>query len=217
MSHPACDLAGIRYSRQKSRLTPALLSLLVAVGCSKSAGNQDTGSKPAAKGTDTVGAMQPEGAPPAMKAAGGGNEMAAAEPASGGAAAAGDDQFRLRPEEGKLSIEVPADAKSGTEVTAKVFVTPAGPYKINKEFPTKLTLESPEGVTIAKAKLTAGGAEQAKGDADAFEDKQLAFTVKLTPSKSGNHTVNGTFKFAVCDKDTCLAKKEQISIALAAQ
>jgi len=139
--------------------------------------------------------------------------------AAGGAAqpeGADDDPFRLKPDEGQLAIEAPAPTTPGTEVTAKILVTPTGPYKINKEFPTKLTLEGPDGVTIAKAQLTAGGVDQAKGDADAFEDKQLAFTVKLTPSKPGNHTINGTFKFAVCDKDTCLSKKEPIQIAVAA-
>ena len=104
----------------------------------------------------------------------------------------------------------------GWAVTATVRVTPSGAYHINKEFPTKLTLETPAGVTLAKALLTAGGQDQAKGDAEAFDEKQLAFNVKLTPS-SGTHTIKGTFKFAVCDKDTCLAKKEQISIVVAAK
>ena len=34
------------------------------------------------------------------------------------------------------------------------------------------------------------------------------FAVKLTPAASGSYTINGTFKFAVCDHDQCLAKKE---------
>lgn len=192
-------------------------SVAVVAACSKPSSNKDTGAKPVTTegakvmvpGGDTTGAPRmtmdnPEGAGQI-----GGDKGAAAR---GGA----DDSFRLKPEEGKLAVEAPADAKAGTEVTAKILVTPVGPYKINKEFPTKLTLETPTGVTIAKAQLTAGGHDQSKGDADAFEDKQLAFTVKLTPT-SGNHTINGTFKFAVCDKDTCLAKKEQISIAVAAK
>jgi len=132
------------------------------------------------------------------------------------ATGAGDDAFKLKAEEGKLSIEVPADAKAGAEVLAKVLVIPTDKYKVNKEFPTKLTLAKTDGVAIAKDTFTAGGSDQLKGDADAFEDKQLVFTVKLTPT-AGNHTVSGTFKFAVCDKDTCLAKKEQISIAVAAK
>jgi hypothetical protein len=72
-------------------------------------------------------------------------------------------------------------------------------------------------VTLAKAQLSAGGADKAKGDAEAFEERKMAFAVKLTPGASGNYTVNGTFKFAVCDKDQCRPKKETIAIAVAAQ
>jgi len=193
-----------------------LLSVLsfAAAGCSKPAANQDTGNTVKSDmggGKVTV----PGGEAPKMISGmeGAGPRGTGAPGIKGGA---GDDPFRLKPEEGKLAIEAPGDVVAGTEVTAKILVTPSDAYKINKEFPTKLTLESPEGVVLAKALMTAGGHDQAKGDADAFEDKQLVFTVKLTP-QSGNHTINGTFKFAVCDKDTCLAKKEQISIAVAAK
>ena len=195
-----------------------LLSVLglAAAGCSKPAANQDTGTTTAK--TDMGGGggrvAVPGGEAPKMTSGMGGS--GSAEGASGAKGSTADESFRLKPEEGQLAVEAPKDVVAGAELTVKIQVTPAGPYKINKEFPTKLTLESPSGVTLAKAQLTAGGHDQVKGDADAFEDKQLAFTVKLTPT-SGNHTINGTFKFAVCDKDTCLAKKEQISIVVAAK
>jgi hypothetical protein len=125
----------------------------------------------------------------------------------------------LQPEEGKLAIEAPADAKANTEATAKVIVTAGKEFKVNVEFPTKLTLENAQGVTIAKAELKAGGHDKAKGDADVFDEQSLVFAVKLTPTAAGNHTINGTFKFAVCDKagSTCLAKKERIAIQVAAK
>ena len=41
--------------------------------------------------------------------------------------------------------------------------------------------------------------------------------LKLTPAKTGSYTVNASFKFAVCDKDQCLPKKEQIAIVVAAK
>ena len=194
----------------------AVLGVLgLAAGCSKPAANQDTGTT-TAKGDMGGGKVAvPGGEAPKMASGmgGTGESTGGAVGAKGGSA---DESFRLKPEEGQLAVEAPKDVVAGAEVTVKILVTPAGPYKINKEFPTKLTFESPAGVTLAKAQLTAGGHDQVKGDADAFEDKQLAFSVKLTPT-SGNHTINGTFKFAVCDKDTCLAKKEQISIAVAAK
>jgi hypothetical protein len=182
-------------------------------GCSKPAANQDTGGKPTPNVVEER-VMVPGGEAPNMKM--GSPEGATLGGAPGGAKGGADDQFRLKAEEGALAIEAPKDAKAGAEVLAKITVTPAGPYHINKEFPTKLTFESPAGVTLAKAQLTAGGHDKAKGDADVFDDTQLAFTVKLTPAAAGTHTITGKFKFAVCDKDTCLAKSEQISFAVVA-
>jgi hypothetical protein len=127
------------------------------------------------------------------------------------------DRSRLKPEEGKLAIEPPADAKAGAEAVAKITVTPATGYHVNTEYPTKLTLTSPQGVTLAKAEFVAGGHDKAKGDADDFDEKQLAFTVKLTPAASGSYTINGSFKFAVCDASQCLPKKETIANTLAAK
>ncbi len=210
MSHPDGDRQMIRYHRVMSRWL--LLSIvLVSAACSKSAGpqNQDTGKSVESSGNGekiaVPGGAAPEGAPRGM----GGTESTAT-------IAGGDDAFKLKPEEGRLQIEVPPDAKAGAEVIAKVVVIPSDKYKVNKEFPTKLTLTPPAGVAIAKAEMKAGGADESKGDADALDDRQLVFSVKLTP-EAGNHTIDGTFKFAVCDKDTCLAKKEQISIAVAAK
>jgi hypothetical protein len=128
-----------------------------------------------------------------------------------------DDRTRLRPEEGKLAIEPPADAKAGAEAVAKITVIPGAGYHVNTEFPTKLTLTSPQGVVLAKAQLVAGGHDKAKGDADTLDEKQLAFAVKLTPAASGSYTINGDFKFAVCDASQCLPKRETIAIAVAAK
>ncbi len=189
-------------------LTFAAGVLTACTACNKSAANQEpAGGKPAgdpmaggAGGTKiAVPGAPTEAAPPPVKA--------------------GDDsRFRLRPAEGQLAIEVPADAKPNTETTVKVVVTPSDAYKVNTEFPTKLTLESPTGVTLAKTELKAGGHDKARGDADVFDEHHLVFPVKLTATAAGTYTVNGVFKFAVCDKagSTCLAKKEPIAIQLAA-
>ncbi len=223
MSHPRGTPSGIRYHRVMLR-TPSLLSVLAvvvavgaAVGCGTPAPTADHGSKTVA--IETVDRVEvpgtrgtPDQAPPTMNMGGPAGAIGGGPP--GGAAA--DNPFRLKPEEGTLAIVAPAEGPAGAEVVATVNVTPAGPYHINLEFPTKLDLTGPAAVVITKPKLTAGGHDKAKGDADAFEDGKLTFTVRMT-AQPGAHTVTGTFKFAVCDKDTCLAKKEQISIAVAAK
>lgn len=197
----------------------AALATVLAVSCSKSAGsNKDS---PKASGGPEVSAVPtggpPPGGPAGATAAGEPTGAPKGEGMQAGAPQADDPTFKLKPEEGQLSIEVPPDAKAGAETTAKVIVTPGPKFKINFEYPTKLTLTPPANVTIPKAELKAGGPSQVKGDAEKFEEKQLVFAVKLTPTASGSHTINGNFKFAVCDKDQCLVKRESISIQVAAK
>lgn len=190
------------------RFASLLLAALAGCsGCTKSA-NQETAS-----GESTAKATPLPSDNGAAKTVPVGGE---AQPQQRGG---NDARFRLQPEEGKLAIEAPADAKANTEATAKIKVTASSLYKVNTEFPVKLTLESPTGVTLAKAELKAGGHDKAKGDADAFDEHELVFAVKLTPASPGSYTINGTFKFAVCDKagSTCLAKKEPIAIQVAAK
>jgi hypothetical protein len=185
--------------RGMSRLT--LLAVCFLAGCSacsKSAANQDKVSSPPPSGGQDVSAV-PQGGAPAMggvKPAGGaGAPMAGAPGAPGGT---DDDRLRLRPEEGTLAVELPADAKAGTEAVARITVKPGKGYHVNTEYPIKLTLTPPAGVTLAKTDFLAGGHDKGKGDADALDEQNLAFAVKLTPAAGGSYTVNGKFKFAVC-------------------
>jgi hypothetical protein len=170
--------------------------------CSKSAGTKE-------KPDDTLGGGDRVAVPGAKGGPGEGAVVGGAD----------EKRFKLQPEEGTLAIEAPAGAKAGAETIAKIVVTPSSAYKVNTEFPIKLTFENADGVTLAKAELKAGGQDKQKGDAETLEESKLAFAVKLTPSKSGSYTINGSFKFAVCDRagSTCLAKKEPIAIQVAAQ
>jgi hypothetical protein len=184
------------------------LVLLVAAACSKSADKVSSPPPPPAPGgQDVIAVPQP----------GQGPSMGGAQPATPAAPTGDDARFKLKPEEGKLAIEAPADAKAGSEAVAKIVVTPGTGYHVNTEYPVKLTLTSPDGVTLAKTEYVAGGHDKGKGDTETFDEKQLAIAVKLTPARSGSYTINGNFKFAVCDKDQCLAKKETIAIAVAAK
>jgi hypothetical protein len=187
----------------------ALLALCVTAACSKSAGNQDKVSSPppaSGNGGDVIAVPQ------------GGPSMGRKDaPPTPPAAPAADDRSRLQPSEGKLAIEVPADARAGAETTAKVTVTPGAGYHVNTEYPVKLALAATQGVALAKAELTAGGHDKSKGDAVTFDEKQLVFAVKLTPSATGSYTINGNFKFAVCDASQCLPKRETIAITVAAK
>ena len=80
----------------------------------------------------------------------------------------------------------------------------------------KLVLEPQANVTLAKPELRAGGSAK-QGDAEALDERQLVFAVKVTPSQTGTYTINGSFKFAVCNDTQCLPKKEPIAIQIAAK
>jgi hypothetical protein len=190
------------------RYAVAFASVLTIAACSCSsrpAPAKETGASPQSVEVIQVpGAKGTEGAAP--------NFAGSGSAAATGAMAAASS---LHPEEGTLAIEPPPDAKAGAEATAKIVITPATSYHVNTEFPVKLELQPAAGVTLPKALFVAGG-NKGKGDADAFDERQLAFAIKLTPAQAGNVTVSGTIKFAVCDKDSCLPKKEPVSIAFVA-
>ncbi|HEX7840852.1 MAG TPA: hypothetical protein VF469_25415 [Kofleriaceae bacterium] len=191
-----------------------VLLVCVVAACSKSAANQDkVSSAPPAPTSPDMAVAPPSGTGPGMGKA----PAQPAAPAPGTPGTGDDDRLRLRPEEGTLAIVPPADAKPGAEVVAKVTVTPGKGYHVNTEYPIKLTLAPADGVTLAKTDFAECGHDKAKGDADALDEQNLAFAVKLTPSAGGSYTINGKFKFAVCDKDQCLPKKETIAITVAAK
>jgi hypothetical protein len=194
----------------------ALLVFVVAA-CSKSAGNQDKVSSPPPSGAADVAAAPPAGSAPTMGKAPATPPTAPTAPSAPSAPSGDDDRLKLKPEEGTLAIVPPADARPGAEVVAKVTVTPGKGYHVNTEYPIKLTLLPADGVKLAKTDFTAGGHDKVKGDADALDEQGLAFAVKLTPAASGSYTINGKFKFAVCDRDQCLPKKETIAITVAAK
>ena len=124
------------------------------------------------------------------------------DPGKGPTVGGGDgDRAKLHAAEGTLAVDAPADAKAGAESTAKITVKPGAGYHVNTEYPIKyFTLTAPRWRSaVPKVLLEAGGHDKAKGDADQLDEQNLTFSVKLTPSKTGSYTVNGSFKFAVCD------------------
>lgn len=113
----------------------------------------------------------------------------------------GDDRFAVR-------IDPPADAAVGRELTVMIAAVPKDPWHINLDFPTKLALSAPEGVTLAKAEL-------AKPDAAKLDEKSAEFAVKFTPASAGDKSFTGEFKFAVCQDEACSPVTEKIAFNVA--
>jgi len=172
----------------------SLAALVSAAGCSKSAGSQEKTAAPAQpipEGTGEKIAV-PGGAPMAMKAP----AAADAVPAATGA----DTSFTL--------TVAPLNGAAGAATAGVVTVVPGKGFHVNVDFPVKLTLEPPAGVTIEKA-------VQEKPDAAKFDENNLIFNVKATAASAGTYAIKGKFKFAVCTPSTCDPKMVPVEIALA--
>ncbi|NVB85316.1 MAG: hypothetical protein HOV81_43535 [Kofleriaceae bacterium] len=187
-------------------LRAAAVALVMISACGKSASNQDK-EKPTTPSGDEVIAV-----PGGEKAVAGSPE--GTTPA-GTPTPVDDPRFHLQPEEGALTVDK-GEAKAGAEATAAVKLAPATGYHIATDYPIKLTLEAPAGVTLAKTEMTAGGRNKLQGDAQTLSEQNLAFAVKATAEKAGAYEIKGVFKFGICEKDSCHPKKQPITITVAA-
>lgn len=171
----------------------ALLVLGLAVACG---GDQKKSATPEAKSPEVKPVAQNEKAEPAKAAdaAPAGDKVKLVD-------GPGDDRFALR-------ITPPADAAVGREGVVTVAAVPQGPWHINLDFPTKLALSAPEGVTLPKPEL-------AKADAAKLDEKSAEFAVKFTPTSAGDKTFTGEFKFAVCQDEACSPVTQKVDFKVA--
>lgn len=94
--------------------------------------------------------------------------------------------------------------KANEKVTSVITIKSQGEYHINKEFPHKVTVTAPEGVTVESAKV--------KGNVDS--DTQLSFKVVTTSSAAGKKDISASIRFAVCTETTCNPQDEKVTITV---
>lgn len=99
---------------------------------------------------------------------------------------------------------VPGEAKAGQPATSVVEVLPGAGYKINLEFPVRMTLSPLKGAKAAKRELS-------KADAE-ISEKALRFNVVFTADAAGTLSLDGAADFSVCNPSTCkLIRDEKLS------
>jgi hypothetical protein len=199
----------------------AALTLIATAGCKKdSAAPEPTAlpAEPTAAGDPAAG--EPEAGDP-VEAAATGEATATAEAASAGVPAKGGDlvavsasgQAKVVATSRKvladtatytLSLAAPGRVASGAKGSATLEVVPKAGWKLNHEFPTKLSVTAPAGVAVARA-------EQTVKDAVAFGDKAGKWAIDFTPSSTGDKAFTGKIKFAVCTEKSCDPKKEELA------
>ncbi len=111
--------------------------------------------------------------------------MAIAEPKP--AAVADEDHYR---------VEVAA-----TQGGATLSIHPKAGYKVNQDYPTRVTVTATEGVTLASQKLS-------KKDAKTFTEKVATFFVGYQATASGE--VTAKVKFSVCNPKRCDLCSEEL-------
>ncbi len=142
-------------------------------------------------------------------------EDPAPEPAAEVAEPEGDDEAEAagpRAETGfyVASLEGEEGYAAGDEGRFAVRFTGAGEYHLNSEFPTRITIEAPDALTLPKAELRGG-------DAAEFTEEAARFDVPFTAAEAGEHQVRAKVEFAVCNPQTCIPQTATLALALPVQ
>jgi hypothetical protein len=98
----------------------------------------------------------------------------------------------------------------GEPLVATIRLEPRGPYKVNLEYPTKLTVSGPPAATPRRLELRAKDAARLDKGAGVFKP-----AVKL--AEGGKHPFAATFKFSVCTEELCELKTEKLTWTASAQ
>ena len=102
-----------------------------------------------------------------------------------------------------VSLASPAKVVKGAQTTMTIEVKPKTGWHLNQDYPTRLTVKPPAGVTVSKDK-------QGKGDAVAFAEDHGAWKVSFTAAAPGDDAFTGMLKFAVCTPTSCDPKKQDL-------
>ncbi len=88
-----------------------------------------------------------------------------------------------------------------------VALTPSGGYHVNEEYPIRVTVRAPEGVTLPKSLLQ-------RADAVEFGATRARFEVPFTPAAAGERNVELQVDFAVCTDENCMPDQRTLALAL---
>ncbi len=103
-----------------------------------------------------------------------------------------------------VHASIPDTTTTGAPGVVTINLVPKTGWKINQEFPTKLKVKVPDGVSLDKDTLKAS-------DAGTFSEKKAIFELKFNGSSSGSKEFTAEFRFAVCTDATCDPKKADLA------
>ena len=109
-----------------------------------------------------------------------------------------------------LTVVPPGAGAGGAELAARVRVVPRGGYKVNLEYPTKLSLKGSAGAAPAAPVITAKQAAR-------MTKSELLMTPAVKASQAGTHAVTAELKFSVCTDQVCEFKSVPLSWSVTAK
>lgn len=146
-------------------------------------------------------ACQSSPAPSAPEAASSAPTAATPTPAAPASAAPATQAATAQPYTVRI---VAGDAKAGQAGKSVVEVTPAAGFHMNLEFPVRLRVTPPTGLTLGKADLS-------KEDAE-LSEAALRFSVPFTAAAAGKVSLEALGDFSVCNDTTCkLIRDEKLA------
>ena len=103
-----------------------------------------------------------------------------------------------------IDISAPSPVVGGRAATARVTVRPVAPYKINLEYPFKMTVTTPPNATMGKSSFAAA-------DAREFSKQRIRLEPAFTLDEAGVHRFVGEIRFSVCTEALCELKRAKVS------
>ncbi len=103
------------------------------------------------------------------------------------------------------------EGAAGEDAQLVVTVKARDGFKINKDYPHKIVLETPpDGVSLPMMTVR-------KKDAKLDGDKSITYSIPAKAAKSGDYAVKGLVKLSVCNEEQCRMAKEEMTASLSAK
>ena len=104
---------------------------------------------------------------------------------------------------------VAPDVRVGEPGKVRVEIKPASAFKINTEYPWKISVPSSDQIKVSNTEIGKSNVELSK--------KSAAFTIDCTVDSAGDHKLGVVANFSVCNDDVCKNfRDEPIQIAFQA-
>ncbi|MCB9556066.1 MAG: hypothetical protein H6707_08180 [Deltaproteobacteria bacterium] len=110
----------------------------------------------------------------------------------------------------RVTVKAPSSIKVGETAVAQVALVPQQGYKVNLEYPTKLTVSGPKAASPSSQVLR-------KKDAKRFDKSMALFTPSAKITAAGKHRFTAELAFSVCTDQECQLKTAKINWTAAAK